>query len=1114
MDNNKILIEKLDEFIRKYYKNKLIQGLLLSVASLLFFYLILNVIEYYYYSPPIARAFLFWTYIITAVLIVMKFIIIPIARIFKLGKLIDYNTAAKIIGVHFIEINDILVNTLQLTEMSKELKGNRDLILASIQQKIDKIKPIPFTAAIDIKKNVKYLKYAIPPILIFFVIMIAYPKMITEPSERYVKFNKYYSKPAPFTFNILNKKLQTPQLADFILNVKLVGDEIPDEVFIVYNGIKRKLEQKNTVCFDYEFRNVRKNTKFILQAGEFQSEEYELVVIAKPTITDFNIDLIYPPYINKSDETLQNTGDIVIPQGTTVAWRIRTRDASNVLFKVYEKILLQNPVADNLFIFQNRFMKSGNYVISARNPSVNFVDSVNYIVTVIPDEYPQISVEQYKDTLYDKIIYFSGDIKDDYGFKKLTFNFQKLNSENKSIANDSTIILPFNKGSNHQKFNYFFDLRNIQVNPGDTYEYYFEIWDNDGVNGSKSTKSQKKIYRVPTLEELEKYNEEKRQEMESMFEQAIKDASELKKEIDEISKELQDKKSLSWEERDKIQKMLDEQLKLQNTIEKLQLMNKEKSIKENQFNKLDESILEKQKQLQKLFDELMTDEMKELFRQMQELVDKVDKKQMESMLDKLKMSNEEIEKQLDRDLELFKRLEFEKEFDKTIEEVKKLADEQKKLAEKTDNKENDLEEIKQEQDSLNNKFQKISEKIDSLQKMNSELDKPNELKSTDAKENEIKNSMQKSSNSLENENRNKSKESQEEASEKLEELSDELSDMKDQMEQENTGEDIETLRQILENLIKTSFDQEALSEKTRKINIKDPGYVKIMDDQKKINDNILVIKDSINALSKRQPMIGNYVEKEISNIDYNIKNILTLLQNRNVSVVANQQQQVMTSINNLALLLSEVMEQMLEQKKSQCKSGKNCKSGKCKKPGSGTPDAKTMKQLQEQLNKKIESLKKQMEGMKPGQANGMKPINEQLARLAAEQEAIRKMLKEYGEEDKRNGGKNSAEINDMMMNMEQTEQDLVNKIINDETLKRQNEILTRLLESEKAEKEREMDEKRESEEAKFYENSNPNEFFKYKDIKEKEIEMLKSMPPQLKSFYKRKVNEYFYNFAE
>jgi hypothetical protein len=59
-----------------------------------------------------------------------------------------------------------------------------------------------------------------------------------------------------------------------------------------------------------------------------------------------------------------------------------------------------------------------------------------------------------------------------------------------------------------------------------------------------------------------------------------------------------------------------------------------------------------------------------------------------------------------------------------------------------------------------------------------------------------------------------------------------------------------------------------------------------------------------------------------------------------------------------------------------------------------------------------------------------------------------------------------------------------------------------------------MDEKRQSNEAKNENLSNPNEFLEYNRLKQKETELLKTVPPSLNSFYKTKVNQYFNNFEE
>jgi hypothetical protein len=126
--------------------------------------------------------------------------------------------------------------------------------------------------------------------------------------------------------------------------------------------------------------------------------------------------------------------------------------------------------------------------------------------------------------------------------------------------------------------------------------------------------------------------------------------------------------------------------------------------------------------------------------------------------------------------------------------------------------------------------------------------------------------------------------------------------------------------------------------------------------------------------------------------------------------------------------------------------------------------------------------------------------------MAAQQEALRRQLQQMMDQMKNKGQNPGGNLADMM---EQTEKDIVNKSITQETMKRQEDILTKLLESEKAEREREQDEKRKSTEAKNENLSNPSQFLEYKRMKEKELELLNTVPPSLTPFYKEKVNNYF-----
>ena len=86
--------------------------------------------------------------------------------------------------------------------------------------------------------------------------------------------------------------------------------------------------------------------------------------------------------------------------------------------------------------------------------------------------------------------------------------------------------------------------------------------------------------------------------------------------------------------------------------------------------------------------------------------------------------------------------------------------------------------------------------------------------------------------------------------------------------------------------------------------------------------------------------------------------------------------------------------------------------------------------------------------------------------------------------------------------MEQNETELVNNILLSESIKRQEEIVTRLLEAEKAEREQKEDEKRESKEGEESKRNYTPELEKFLKQQNKEIELLKTIPPYMKPFYK------------
>jgi hypothetical protein len=1090
-----------------------IRGGIFFIALLTVFFLIITLTEFFGRFNTGTRTAIFYSFLVLNILILYRLILLPVFKLLRIGKVISHEDAAQIIGTHFPEISDKLLNTLQLRALQDQHRSEfpGDLIRASIDQKIDKLRPVPFTWAIDIRQNIRYLRYALPPVIIIILILILSPRVITEPSERIVKYQTTYTPPAPFTITVMNEKLETFQQEDFLLEIKVEGSELPSDLFLEMNGIQYRLEKKSPVIFQYKFRNVQETKRFFILNDLFRSGQYQLMVFPKPIVLNFEVSLDYPAYTGKTDETVENTGDLVVPLGTVLKWKFFTRDTRKIYFRWGTELKeLENATA-NTFSYSDRALRSNIYSVVSANEYLRNADSLAYSVSVIPDNYPSITIDQVRDSIYDKRIYFRGLIKDDYGFSKLTFNYQ-LDREGIEGAEPSTeafVELPVSKINNQQQFFHYFELDSIKIEPGEQIVYHFEVWDNDGINGSKVTRSQPMIFRAPTLEEIEEKTEEDNEKIIDELESSIQQAKDLQKKADELSRKLIDKENIGWQEKQQIQDILDDQKQLEEKIEKIQKENQVKSIQEQQYKEIDEELVRKQERLEELFEEIMTEEMKKMFEELQKLLEDVDKDKVNEMLEKMQQDNKDLEKQLDRNLELFKQLEFEKKLQETIDKLKDLALKQDELAAKSEEKNADAEKLKSEQDKLNEEFKQLRDDLNALEKKNKELEEPNPLENTDQDEEEIQQQMEEGSEQLEQGKPSKASPSQRNASKGMKSLSAKMEQAQSDMYSEELGESIEDLREILENLVQLSFDQEALIKRTAETSVIDPQFPSVIEAQNRIKDDLVMVEDSLWALSKRQQMIEPYITREIQDINIHVEKSLENLTERRKGPAGENQQFVMTSVNDLALLLSETLEQMNNAMQMQC-SG-SCKKGS-PKPGKGSSSMKSMREMQQKLNQQIQQLKESGNTPSKSKESRNSAQSEGFARMAAQQEAIRRMMEQYEGQMKEQGMGNSKELKEMMDQMEKTETELVNKIITQQTMDRLKDIETRLLKHEKAELKREQEEKRESREGKDINNRNPDDFLEYNKLQDKEIELLRTVPPNLRPYYKEKVNQYFYQF--
>ena len=1094
---------KLQVFTKKYYLKELFKGWIITISIGISLLVIFSVAEYILRFNSSSRLFLLLSFSFILIFAIIRFLILPVLRLFGIAKSISKQDASNIIGKHFPEIQDQLTNLLQLEKGQKK----NELIIASINQKAKKIAPFEFKDAISFREVIQFARWAILPVLLVCIISICNSNIISSGATRIVQYNKEFTPENPFKFRIINTSLSVIRYDNFGLQIEFLSDKAPNDVYLIEGKNKFRFVKKRASLFEYEFRNVQKNIDFQIKTGGFLSSWYKLSLVEKPIINQLSLKLNFPNYTQKKNQDVKNSGDIIIPEGTEVTWKIKSSYVDKIHF-ITRDTTIYIESNNNHNEHSQKIFNDLNYSILPEGSDAILGNKMDYRIKVVEDEYPRIKIKTIHDSINPLMLFHSGIIADDYGFKKLSFCFQ-----NKDTL--GTILIPIPKKTFQHKFNYGLNIKDLGFVLGDEFTYYFEVFDNDGINGPKSVRSSLETFKTPSEKEIKSLLAENKESIKEQLQKNMLEAQNLQKEFELIKNTMLEKQKMDWQDKTRINQFLSHQREFENNLEKLRFENDKNNFQKEQLSPQEENLLRKQEQINELFNQLMDEDMKKLYNELEKLMDEFNERKTKEIIEEINLSNEELEKELDRTLEMFKQMEFDEQLENIIKDLKELSKKQNKIAQETkENREFSNEELQKNQEELNREFENIEEDIQNLNQKNDELENKRNIKNTTEQQNQIKKEQKKSLEELGKNNKNKASKIQKNASQKMENLANEIKEMQQEMQQKGQMEDINRLRQILENLISLSVEQEDLMRKIKKINRFDPQFAALATKQGDLKESAKLIEDSLLALSKRQIALESIINKEIIDIKYNMDKSIDLLRERKNYKSAIKQQYVMTSANNLALLLDESLQQMQNQMQNNLKG-----SGSCSKPGGSNPKygMPNIKQMQKQLSEQMKKMMKELQdGKIPGDQGrkNNKGFAKNLAKMSAEQNAIKEKLKKLYEQQKKHGNGGLGDIKNLLKDLENNEYDLLNKNLTRETILRQEQIMNKLLKAENAIRERELEEKRKSNKGKSNFYRNPQDFTPYKSFELKEQEDLKTIPSSFNLYYKRRISEYFNIFDE
>ncbi len=1132
MSNFKTIQDKLEQFVRKYYTNELIKGAILFFSIGLLYFLVTLLIENFLWLSPNARTVLFWMFVAVELGLFFKFIVIPLAHLFKLKKGIDNKQASKIIGNHFPQVNDKLLNVLQLNQNT----GQSELLLASIEQKSAELTPVPFKLAVDFKRNLKYLKYAAIPLLIVFLVSFSGNfNWFSDGYERVVNYQTAYEPPAPFEFFVVNNDLNAIENKDFRLQVRTAGDVIPENAQINYNGETYFLQQTARGEFQYVFSQPKQDIDFNIEANGVRSRPYQLNVVETPTLLGFDMVLDYPSYTKKRDETLKSTGNATVPQGTNISWKLRTKSTEEAFIYATDTTNFSLDEKGQ-FNASKRVYRNFDYNISTSNANLKDYENLAFSIDVITDEYPEMNLQVERDSIDQQTLYFFGQVSDDYGLSKLNLVYYPIGDETSKQIESLPVSV-----SNFDEFVTSFP-NSLNVQDGVSYELYFEVFDNDAINKYKRTKSVVYSFRKLTKDEEEQQQLQQQNETIKDLNKALDKFEEQEKKLEELSKTQKEKSELNFNDKKKLQNFLQRQKEqeqlMQNFNKKLQ-----KNLEEFQQEEQDPFKEQLQERLKENQEQLKQDE--KLMKELEKLAEKIQKEEFSEKLEKLAKQNKNQKRSLQQMLELTKRYYVGKKLEKLQQELEKLAEKQEALS-----KESEENNTKEKQEELNKEFEGFQKEMEELKKESNELKKPMDIPQDKNKEAEVKEEQQKATEELQEkqdmqepqtqeqqeqkqQKQKSAQKSQQKAAQKMKEMSKKMGQSMQMSGGEQMQEDAEMLRQILDNLVLFSFDQEALMKQFKSIEINHSEYAKYLRKQSTLREHFEHIDDSLFALSLRQPKISEKVNKEITEAFFNIdKSLAQLAENRLYQGVATQQYTV-TAANNLADMLSNSLDNMQmqmnpgqgqggqsgqqlpdiimsqEQLNQQMKEGmqKGGKEGD-KKEGEEGKKGEGEKGEEGENGKEKGRQQGNQQGEGEGEGQGNESENGKLFEIYQKQQQLRQALEQQLKNMKGNSG-TKGQAEKLVKDMEEVELDLINKGFTNQTLQKMMKLQHQLLKLENAAFQQGQDTKRESKtNMEQFKNNTNNSIPKAKQyFNTTEILNRQALPLQQK--YKKKVQEYF-----
>jgi len=829
--------------------------------------------------------------------------------------------------------------------------------------------------------------------------------------------------------------------------------------------------------FTAELDQVVEATEYAVSAGRQRSELYRLDVVDPLRVTGYEKRVAPPAYTQLApSQALEADGHLDVLAGSQVSLGLQTtrRDAEGrLIFADGRSIPLETKSGERpAASFVAR--ESGEYRVELTGragegggAATNWT-SDPFRLDVSPDRYPtltQLSPPPKMQLPPEMSVDLRAECLDDFGITRLDLVFQRNDGapQTRTLARwqrerEARVSEPWN-------------LEEVLMTPGDQVRYHLELTDNDGFSGPKTTRGPECEIVFPTLEEMYAAQAEDRDEQVGSVAKMLDEQKKLREELKKSVQEMKADKKMGWEDQERLRELAERQDKVSEQIDKLAESLDQSLSRMDQANMFSPEMAQKVQEIGDLVREIQSPAFKEQMERLRDAMQKLDRRAMEQALEKLQLSQEELEKSLDRTLEMLKQVLAEEKLDALVQQAEQLAQEQKELneqlggeppksdqpqggeksdSEKSDSEKSDSEksagekkdaaekpltpeqskELAEKQAQLAEELRKLQEQLDQLRKENEKQLGQMNQQMEEKKSSEQLQSAQKNMESAQQQmgqcNKPESLKFGRQAEKELQEFAEQMRAAQQQAQQQQQEEITKRLFALSGQLVTMSKSQEALLQEAPSQPTRDLAV-----EQARLTDSAKRTMDQLAEVARMVRLLSHDASREMANVVRELEAATSSFEGGDRGEAMGQGRSSATSMNKTVLALLETNNKMCQMQSA---------SGSCSNP---MQSMRGLSSQQQQLNQEGQDM---MSGQGQGQGR-LSPSgsqSEQLAQMAARQQMIRQGLQEVEGALGQDSGV-LGRLDDMGKEMEEIAAEMKERGLDQRLLERQQKILSRLL---------------------------------------------------------------------